>query len=102
MDSLPADKKYYVDELFEKARSQVEQITKNKVGESAAKTIKRMLYERLEHMPGRPWYDIIHQVTLLYNFENVHRTIDFVAPHFGVPRDIRRRASQGTPGSQPG
>ncbi|MFM7985565.1 MAG: hypothetical protein ACKPKO_40255 [Candidatus Fonsibacter sp.] len=39
MDSLPADKKYEVDALLEKTRNQVEQITKNKVGESAAKTI---------------------------------------------------------------
>ena len=39
MDSLPADKKYDVDALLEKTRSQVEQITKNKVGKSAANTI---------------------------------------------------------------
>ena len=46
MDSLPADKKYDVDALLEKTRSQVEQITKNKVGESAAKTIANALTVR--------------------------------------------------------
>ncbi len=46
MDSLPADNEYDVDALLEKTRSQVEQITKNKVGESAAKTIANALTVR--------------------------------------------------------
>ncbi|MFM7981770.1 MAG: hypothetical protein ACKPKO_20870, partial [Candidatus Fonsibacter sp.] len=50
MDSLPADNKYNVDALLEKTRSEVEQITKNKVGESAAKTIASKLTVR--HIVG--------------------------------------------------
>ena len=46
MDSLPADKKYDVDALLEKTRSRVEQITKNRVGERAAKTIANALTVR--------------------------------------------------------
>ena len=46
MDSLPEDKKYDVDALLEKTRSQVEHITKNRVGESAAKTIANALTVR--------------------------------------------------------
>ena len=38
MDRLPTDKKYDVDALLAKTRSQVEQITKNRVGDSGAKT----------------------------------------------------------------
>ncbi|MFM7989410.1 MAG: hypothetical protein ACKPKO_59860, partial [Candidatus Fonsibacter sp.] len=41
MDSLPAYNKYDVDALLEKTRSQVEQITKHKVGESAAKYYRK-------------------------------------------------------------
>ncbi|MFM7984977.1 MAG: hypothetical protein ACKPKO_37225 [Candidatus Fonsibacter sp.] len=36
LDSLPADNKYDVVALLEKTRSEVEHITNNKVGESAA------------------------------------------------------------------
>ncbi|MFM7985801.1 MAG: hypothetical protein ACKPKO_41450 [Candidatus Fonsibacter sp.] len=46
MDSLPADNKYDVDALLEKTRSQVGQITKNRVGESAANTIANALTVR--------------------------------------------------------
>ena len=46
MDGLPADKKYDVDALLEKTRSRVEQITKNRVGERAAKTIANALTVR--------------------------------------------------------
>ncbi|MFM7981908.1 MAG: hypothetical protein ACKPKO_21570, partial [Candidatus Fonsibacter sp.] len=46
MGSPPADKKYDVDALLEKARSEVEQITSNRVGESAAKTTANTLTVR--------------------------------------------------------
>ncbi|MFM7984555.1 MAG: hypothetical protein ACKPKO_35035, partial [Candidatus Fonsibacter sp.] len=39
MDSLPADKKYDVDALLEKTRSEIKENTKDRVGESAAKTV---------------------------------------------------------------
>ena len=55
MDSLPADKKYDVDALLEKTRSDIKENTKNKVGESAAKTIAnaltvRHIVENIEHI----------------------------------------------------
>ncbi|MFM7989103.1 MAG: hypothetical protein ACKPKO_58300, partial [Candidatus Fonsibacter sp.] len=43
MDSLPEAKKYDVDALLEKARSEVEYIAKNRVDASAAKTIANKL-----------------------------------------------------------
>ena len=43
MKSLPEDKKYDVDALLEKARSDVEHVAKNRVDASAAKTIANKL-----------------------------------------------------------
>ncbi|MFM7987058.1 MAG: hypothetical protein ACKPKO_47880, partial [Candidatus Fonsibacter sp.] len=46
MDSLPAEKKYDVNALLGKTRSQVEHITNNRVGESASKTIANRMTVR--------------------------------------------------------
>ncbi|MFM7885935.1 MAG: hypothetical protein ACKPCM_04425, partial [Pseudanabaena sp.] len=46
MDTRPADTKYDVDALLEKTRSEVNMITKNRVGESASKTIANELTVR--------------------------------------------------------
>ena len=43
MESLPEAKKYDVDALLEKARSDVEHVAKNRVDASAAKTIANKL-----------------------------------------------------------
>ena len=53
-------------------------ITRGHAGmvESAIKTIKGMIYKRLEHDNERPWYEILGEVTFVYNHNNVQRTIE--------------------------
>ena len=44
--------------------------------ERAIKTVKEMLYKRLEHDPNRPWYgDLLQQVIFVYNYMRPHTTL---------------------------
>jgi hypothetical protein len=53
-------------------------VTRSHAGmvESAIKTIKGMMYKRLEFSPKLPWYEILGDVTFAYNHSNVQRTIE--------------------------
>jgi hypothetical protein len=44
--------------------------------ERAIRTIKDMLYKRLEHDPNRPWYgELLQQVIFVYNYGREHSSI---------------------------
>jgi len=44
--------------------------------ERAIRTIKDMLYKRLEHDPNRPWYgELLQQVIFVYNYGREHSRI---------------------------
>jgi hypothetical protein len=53
-------------------------VTRSHAGmvESAIKTIKGMIYKRLELDTERPWYEILTDVTFTYNNKRVQRTIE--------------------------
>ena len=57
------------------------------VVERAIKTIKGMMYKRLEHTPERPWYEILTEVTCTYNHHNVQRTIEMTLGDVTKPKN---------------
>ena len=57
--------------------------------ERAIRTIKEMLYKRLDHDPKQPWCgELLQQVIFVYNFGREHRTIGM------SPNDARKADSQ--------
>ena len=57
------------------------------VVERAIKTIKGMMYKRLEHRSERPWYEILTEVTFTYNHHNVQRTIEITLGDVTKPKN---------------
>ena len=51
-------------------------LTHAAIVERAIRTVKDMLYKRLEHDSSRPWYgDLLQQVVFVYNFMRSHTTL---------------------------
>ena len=60
-------------------------LTHAAIVERAIRTIKDMLYKRLEHDSSRPWYgDLLQQVVFVYNFMRPHTTLGM------SPNDARK------------
>lgn len=60
------------------------------VAEATIRTIKRMLYTRIEHQPDKSWHetDILYPVLLKYNHKMVHSSTKF------TPADAMKKANQ--------
>ena len=62
------------------------------VVERAIRTIKDMLYKRLEHDPNRPWYgELLQQVIFVYNYGREHRRVHMI-PNQVTKTQIEDRA----------
>jgi hypothetical protein len=57
--------------------------------ERATRTIKDMLYKRLEHDPSRPWYgELLQQVIFVYNYGREHSRIHM------TPNEARKESNE--------
>ena len=57
--------------------------------ERAIRTIKDMLYKRLEHDPNRPWYgELLQQVIFVYNYGREHSRIHM------TPNEARKESNE--------
>ena len=58
--------------------------------ERAIRTIKDMLYKRLEHDPNRPWYgELLQQVIFVYNYGREHSRVHM------TPDEARAQSNEG-------
>ena len=59
------------------------------MAERAIRTIKDMLYKRIEHNPSLVWYgEVLQQVIFIYNFGSVHSAIEM------TPNNARKQAKE--------
>ena len=64
-------------------------LTHAAIVERAIRTVKDMLYKRLEHDSSRPWYgDLLQQVVFVYNFMRQHTTLGM------SPNDARKAKNE--------
>jgi hypothetical protein len=66
--------------------------------ERAIRTIKDMLYKRLEHDPNRPWYgELLQQVIFVYNYGREHSRIHMTLNQATKPQNedkVRRNLNK--------